>query len=158
MEPGGTDPACLGAVLDQHPLLQPSSGAVCHVLDLDPVPLSARVARTFVSAAFAMIDGDSEDVALLLTSELVTNAVLHARTPLQLAVLLDGDTALVGVADRLPGSPALAPLEQSGHRFGGRGLALVADVAQAWGTTTYTGGKTVWFLLRTVADPERRTP
>lgn len=136
--------------------LEPLTGGTLELVDLEAVPSSAGVARSFVRAAFAGLDQDSEDLALLLTSELVTNAILHARTPLQLGVLLDGGKALVCVADRLDEGPALVPLRQSGDRFGGRGLALVADLAEAWGTTAHTGGKTVWFLIRTVPDPERR--
>lgn len=143
-------------MLRQHVHLKPSAGATSELVDLEAVPSSAGVARSFIRAAFAGLDQDSEDLALLLTSELVTNAILHARTPLQLGVLLGDDKALVCVADRLDEGPVLAPLHPSEDRFGGRGLALVADLAETWGATAYTGGKTVWFLIRTVPDRERR--
>jgi anti-sigma regulatory factor (Ser/Thr protein kinase) len=142
-------------VLRQRADLDLSTRATAHEVDLEPVPSAAGVARSFVRQTFAAVDEDSQDVALLLTSELVTNAILHARTPVQLAVLLDEDKALVCVADRLADGPALSPLAQSEDAFGGRGLALVADLAEAWGTTAYTGGKTVWFLLRTSLDAEQ---
>ena len=143
-------------MLREHAHLALSPSATSEVLDLEAVPSSAGVARSFVRAAFADLHQDTEDLALLLTSEIVTNAILHARTPLQLGVLLDCDKALVCVADRVNEGPDLVPLGQSRDRFGGRGLALVADLAEAWGTTRYTGGKTVWFLTRTIPDPERR--
>ena len=71
-------------------------------------------------------------------------------------MLIDDGNALVCVADRLDEGAALAPLGPSGERSGGRGLALVDALAAAWGTTRYTGGKTVWFQIRTVLDAERR--
>jgi anti-sigma regulatory factor (Ser/Thr protein kinase) len=147
---------CCEPVFDQHAHLRLSSRASTYKVELEPVPLSAGVARSFIRTAFASVDERSGDLALLLTSELVTNAILHARTRVQLGVLLDDDMALVCVADRLAEPRALTPLAQSEERFGGRGLALVADLAEEWGTTAYTGGKTVWFLLRTASDGERR--
>ena len=148
---------CCEPVLREHPALAPSAVAVEHQADLDPVPSSVGLARSLVRESLAGFDRDARDVALLLTSELVTNAILHARTPVQLGVLVDGGRALVCVADRLPESPALSPRAHSHDRPGGRGLALVEDLADTWGTTTYTGGKTVWFVLQTVGDRSLRT-
>jgi len=143
---------CCEPVLREHPALAPSSAATERQADLDPVPASVGVARSLVRETLAGFDGGARDVALLLTSELVTNAILHARTPVQLGVLVDGGRALVCVADRLPESPALSARAHSHDRPGGRGLALVEDLADTWGTTTYTGGKTVWFVLQTAGD------
>ena len=148
---------CCEPVLREHPALAPSALAIERQADLDPVPASVGVARSLVRDSLAGFDRDARDVALLLTSELVTNAILHARTPVQLGVLVDGDRALVCVADRLPESPALSPRAHSHDRPGGRGLALVEDLANTWGTTTYTGGKTVWFVLQTAGDRSLRT-
>ena len=148
---------CCEPVLRQHPALAPSAAARERQADLDPVPASVGQARSLVRESLAGFDGDARDVALLLTSELVTNAILHARTQVQLGVLVDGGRALVCVADRLPESPALSPRAHSHDRPGGRGLALVEDLADTWGTTTYTGGKTVWFVLQTAGDRSLRT-
>jgi len=147
---------CCEPVLREHPALAPSALAIERQADLDPVPASVGLARSLVRDSLAGFDGDARDVALLLTSELVTNAILHARTPVQLGVLVDGDRALICVADRLPESPALSPRAHSHDRPGGRGLALVEDLADTWGTTTYTGGKTVWFVLQTAGDRSLR--
>ena len=147
---------CCEPVLREHPALAPSALAIERQADLDPVPASVGLARSLVRDSLAGFDGDARDVALLLTSELVTNAILHARTPVQLGVLVDGDRALVCVADQLPESPALSPRAHSHDRPGGRGLALVEDLADTWGTTTYTGGKTVWFVLQTAGDRSLR--
>jgi anti-sigma regulatory factor (Ser/Thr protein kinase) len=105
------------------------------------------VARSFVRDTLGEADPDEQDTALLLASELVTNAILHARTPVELGIVVDGDTALVCVADRLAGGGPLAPRGHSQVRSGGRGLALVDDLSDRWGTETHTGGKTVWFTL-----------
>jgi anti-sigma regulatory factor (Ser/Thr protein kinase) len=148
---------CCEPVLREHPALAPSALAVERQADLDPVPASVGLARSLVRESMAGFDGDARDIALLLTSELVTNAILHARTPVQLGVLVDGDRALVCVADRLPESPMLSPRAHSHDRPGGRGLALVEDLADTWGTTTYRGGKTVWFVLQTAGDRSSRT-
>ena len=148
---------CCEPVLREHPALAPSAVAVERQADLDPVPASVGLARSLVRDSLASFDNDAREIALLLTSELVTNAILHARTPVQLGVLVDGDRALVCVADRLPESPALSPRAHSHDRPGGRGLALVEDLADIWGTTTYTGGKIVWFVLQTAGDRSVRT-
>lgn len=125
----------------------PRSAADGRHLALDPVPGSVSLARSFVSEALAGVDDECRDVAVLLTSELVTNAILHARTPVEVALVRDGADLVVRVADRKADGPTLVPQGRSGDRTGGRGLALVADLAERWGTETYTGGKTVWFSL-----------
>ena len=141
--------ACCEPVLRQQPPFEPSPEATTRHVDLDPVPSSVGIARSFVGETLTDLDEEGRDVAQLLTSELVTNAILHARTPVQLGVLVDVDRALVCVADQLPDGPELSPRPPSPDRPGGRGLALVADLSEAWGTTAYAAGKTVWFVMRT---------
>ena len=138
---------CCDPVLRAGAPFEPSALAVCRHVDLDPVPASVGIARQFVRRTLAEILEDGQEIATLLTSELVTNAILHARTPVQLGILLDQERALVCVSDRLAEDVALTPRDHSPDRPGGRGLALVSDLAETWGTTTYTGGKTVWFVL-----------
>lgn len=143
---------CCEPVLREHPALAPSPSARERQADLEPVPASVGLARSLVRESLAGFDVDARDVALLLTSELVTNAILHARTPIQLGVLVDRGRALVCVADRLAESPSLRARAHSHDRPGGRGLALVEDLADTWGTTKYAEGKTVWFVLQTAGD------
>lgn len=140
---------CCEQVLQRNPSVSPSGDVERAHLRLEPVPTSVSRARSFVAEALRRYDDDARDVALLLTSELVTNAILHARTEVDLGVVRDGEQVLVCVGDRMDDSPALVPRDKSRDRPGGRGLALVADLAQRWGTETYTGGKTVWFVLST---------
>jgi anti-sigma regulatory factor (Ser/Thr protein kinase) len=83
------------------------------------------------------------DLAELVTSELVGNAVRHAGSDIELALSLDPDELRIGVHDgnpRSPGTPPPAPLAAE-H---GRGLQLVAAVARAWGTIPLGAGKVVW--------------
>lgn len=108
---------------------------------------AVKAARGFVQAALAVWDlEDLSEVAVLLTSELTTNAVRHARTAFRVAVVRDPPDLVVEVADgsdRLP-----VPRPKSTHAEGGRGLQLVEALARAWGTSRVRGGgKTVWFQL-----------
>lgn len=142
--------ACESVLGQVTPPLRLSDHAVVRHLDLAPVPESVSVARRFAREVLATTEAEAEHfhVAELLVSELVTNAILHARTELQLCLAVDGEQVLVCVADRAADTPALAPQSQSRTRPGGRGLALVADLSKAWGTARYSSGKTVWFLLQ----------
>jgi hypothetical protein len=86
-----------------------------------------------------------EEPATLLTSELVTNAVLHARSALEVTVRFTDGQLWVGVSDGHPGPPVR-------KRYGpdaatGRGLMLVERIASAWGTEMSATGKVVWFCL-----------
>ena len=81
----------------------------------------------------------------MLTSELVTNAVVHARTRVDVKVEVDTDHMRVEVADSDPRLPR--PTDHRPDALGGRGLFLVQELASAWGTLTCPGGKVVWFTL-----------
>jgi Histidine kinase-, DNA gyrase B-, and HSP90-like ATPase len=91
-----------------------------------------------------------EEPAMLLTSELVTNAVLHARSRPELKLRLTGDRLWVGVSDNTPVSPVR---KRYGPEAGtGRGLMLVERMAAAWGTSLSDHGKVVWFELSPEAE------
>ncbi|MDP9418574.1 MAG: ATP-binding protein [Actinomycetota bacterium] len=87
-------------------------------------------------------DGASE-VCVLLTSELVTNAVVYARSDIVLRVVLDADVVRVSVHDRSPAPPVLRPSGRDGTS--GRGLALVDVLSSTWGVEPNSHGKKVWF-------------
>lgn len=83
------------------------------------------------------------DDALLLTSELVTNALLHAGArEISLRVCRLADGVRVEVTDR---SPALPRTKPARGRSAGRGLALVEAWSRRWGIAPAPPGKTVWF-------------
>ncbi|MCS0637897.1 ATP-binding protein [Streptomyces sp. LP05-1] len=93
----------------------------------------------------------AEDV-LLVVSELVTNACLHAEGPEELRVSLDAKVLRLEVTDRGPGQPAPRTPHRAG-RPGGHGMFIVQRLCLDWGVTRADGapGKTVWAEL---AAPE----
>jgi anti-sigma regulatory factor (Ser/Thr protein kinase) len=94
-------------------------------------------------------DGQSE-LAELLVSELVTNAVLHARTTITLEITAVPDGVRVGVLDGAARGPR--PRDFSLEATTGRGLTLVESLASAWGTNPTADGKQVWFELSSGDD------
>jgi anti-sigma regulatory factor (Ser/Thr protein kinase) len=114
---------------------------------LPPEPRSARQARRFVGDALHQLGADAlRERASLLVSEVVTNAILHARTPLTLEVAFNGRTVWIGVTDGSTGSP----LQRSYSRDAttGRGLVLLEALSSSWGSTVTKTGKIVWFELQ----------
>lgn len=114
--------------------------------DLTSTPASAGEARRFVESA---LDGAGAGAlafaATLLVSELVANAVLHAGTPVELVVAVDGERARVEVHD---GSPQLPVRKRYSNLSGtGRGLMMVDRMASQWGAEPTADGKVVWFEL-----------
>src|SRR5919109_277529 len=74
--------------------------------------------------------------------ELVTNAVLHARTTLTLTLELRPGVARIGVRDHSPAT--LAVRNYSPEAVTGRGLGVVATPSRTWGMVADGGGKLVW--------------
>ncbi|GAA1922136.1 hypothetical protein GCM10009837_54210 [Streptomyces durmitorensis] len=130
-------------------------------------PMAPAAARRFVRAALADwaelevpaaagITDRLADDAVLLVSELVTNAVVHAGTTVELLCRLDEaglgescDTLVIEVSDHHPAravrsEPAPQP---PGTPEYGRGLQLVATLSDSWGITYRTGTKAVWARL-----------
>ena len=113
--------------------------------------MNVRAAREYVADALEAqgFHGDTE-VALLLTSELVTNAVRHAATPFEITVDVDPDRVRVSVIDEdVDHGPRVrhpAPDDTNG-----RGLLLVEQLSAVWGSDRVGPGKSVWFTLPSVA-------
>ncbi len=80
---------------------------------------------------------------MLLTSELVTNALLHGTGRIRLGVEVSAVTVRVEVGDDDPRHPRLP--EQLGGAESGRGILLVDGLASSWGVQDGDPGKTVWF-------------
>ncbi|MEU4221159.1 SpoIIE family protein phosphatase [Actinoplanes sp. NPDC026623] len=84
--------------------------------------------------------------AILCTSELTTNALLHAGTPAQVHIDLSAERLLVSVADTgTRGSVTRARTDTLSSR--GRGLGLIEELTDAWGTDPTVRGSTVWFEM-----------
>ena len=113
-------------------------------LHLEPMPKVVQAARTFVREQLPALPDETTDVILLLTSELVTNAVIHARTAIEVGITVSDRSVLVTVHDQDLGRPSMSYV----GRDGGRGLGLVAALADETATERHPGeGKTVWFRL-----------
>ncbi|RRQ79212.1 SpoIIE family protein phosphatase [Streptomyces griseofuscus] len=112
-------------------------------------PLEARsvpLARRFVRSALRGVAPEVADTAELLTSELVTNAVLHACTEVEVRVWSYGGQVRVRVGDGRPDRP-LVPRALRPYAGAGRGLAVVAELASSHGAHVGEGRKAVWFEL-----------
>ena len=113
-------------------------------LTLDPEPRHVSSARRFVASAVPEADPDTGSTLLLLVSELVTNAVVHARTEVEVAVAVTEHDVVVAVHDLDLGRKE----QRGGDRDGGRGLGLVRALAADSGLVNHPGGgKTAWFRL-----------
>ncbi|MDF3297453.1 SpoIIE family protein phosphatase [Streptomyces tropicalis] len=121
-------------------------------------PLAPRSARTLLRAALTewadrghpVGERLAEDVTVVV-SELVTNAVVHAGTDVDLVCRLEPDTGacVVEVTDQHPSRAPREPVADPAHEAPeyGRGLPLVAALAESWGITYRPARKTVWARL-----------
>jgi anti-sigma regulatory factor (Ser/Thr protein kinase) len=104
---------------------------------------SPAVGRQVVRDVLADRPDELVETVEILTSELVTNAVLHARSTLTLHVQATARSIRVTVEDatfRVPEPRDAADLAE-----GGRGLLLVGALASSWGWNRTSTGKAVWF-------------
>jgi anti-sigma regulatory factor (Ser/Thr protein kinase) len=116
-------------------------------LALPATAAAPAAARALIARACQDWPARARNVAVLLTSELVTNAVLHGRPPLTLSLQRQHFSVRVAVADSSPVLPRIR--EPVATDATGRGLFLVASLAADWGIAPADdGGKAVWFLLQ----------
>lgn len=104
--------------------------------------------RRFVSDVLRRAGAEATDEILLVTSELITNAVRHGDGEVELRVRVEGDRVRLEVLD--DGHVRVeAPLRPpSPTALGGRGLLLVRDVSRRWGSGFDPAGRTlVWAEL-----------
>ena len=116
-----------------------------------------ELARRFVRTTCLAwdLDGLAGDLALL-ASELVTNAVVHARSGSTLTISVAEGIVEVSVADAAERAPAFHPGGPHGDaddpdRESGRGLRIVDALADHWGTAPRPTGKAVW--MKVAAPP-----
>ena len=115
-------------------------------LELPPVATSAGEARRILRDALSGAEsGDSVDAAQVAVSEIVTNALVHAGTPMRLRVLLRGSGLRVELRDGSPHLPHRR--DYSSIAATGRGLHMVAEMVDRWGAYPDGRGKVVWFEI-----------
>lgn len=117
-------------------------------LQLDAEPASAARARAFVESTLEQWDcAHLADIVLLLTSELVTNSVLHAGSEVDLSLRLTSGVLQIAVADRSPVPPVIR--DQSDQATNGRGMVLLDAMALRWSVVPTDAGKIIWFEVPT---------
>ncbi len=124
------------------------SGGGHHVtrLDLDSTVAAPQVARRRVREVLDVLDLTAlEGPATLLTSELVTNAVVHAGGPVELVIAARPNLLHVAVSDHDRGLPVADGSDLDSEH--GRGLLIVDTLASRWGSDRFPDGKRVWFEL-----------
>jgi anti-sigma regulatory factor (Ser/Thr protein kinase) len=109
------------------------------------VPESAGAARTFVRSFLHGCSDDLTDSAVLLTSELATNAIVHARTAFQLEFTSPDGKVHIAVTDDYQELPTVESRQALDEH--GRGIPLVVSQADDWGMEPTRFGKKVWFSL-----------
>ena len=114
-----------------------------HTTVLAPEALSASLARDFVADH---LEGhglpDLVEAVRLVTSELATNAMLHAGTSFTVSLSRTDHAVLVVVEDESVSAPV--PHASGAMDTGGRGLAIVAEISRGWGVWARDGAKSVW--------------
>jgi anti-sigma regulatory factor (Ser/Thr protein kinase) len=115
----------------------------------EAAPESVAAARRFVGEALQLRGCGTEviDTAMLLTSEVTTNAVVHARTGFRLRLHATDEVVRVEVDDEGMGAAVLTYADHDEVR--GRGLYIVDSLSQRWGDEHRSGGRhRVWFELQ----------
>ncbi len=157
LDPELSDSVALGPDISVHPtraaaLVAARTGTLGRRhqrLRLAPLPGAAALARAFVTDACRSwglrdLAGEAE----LIASELVTNAVRHAGTDLDLVISRRDLYLHLGVRDHRPAEPPRPGSDYGVDRLDDRGLHLVDAVATAWGCTAGPSSKVVWATLR----------
>ena len=117
------------------------------MLVLPADPAAARAGRRYLEAVCCALKAPVVvDVARVLVSELVTNAVVHGCSSPRLSVeARAGDVLFVGVGDDDGRYPVMRDGDEDA--LGGRGLHLLESLASRWGVRPDAPGKVVWFEL-----------
>jgi anti-sigma regulatory factor (Ser/Thr protein kinase) len=122
--------------------------ATVHLPDSVHAPADAR---DFVSSVLCPYHGESAESAVkLVTSELVTNAVLYGAPPISFAVACAVHEIRISVMDGNTEMPVLPGPQE------GLGLLLVEKIAREWGTSVKPDGKVVWCAIPTGVVPEEK--
>ena len=136
-----------------------SDAVIEHGRGLGMDATTPRAARKLVEAALDRWNcRHALDTVALLASEVVTNAVLHGRSEIDVAVRLLPRTIRVEVTDRSRAGPR--PRRAAADAESGRGLALVEGLASSWGSDPLPAGqgKVVWFEVARLDERSAERP
>ena len=120
---------------------------VAEAITLEADPGQVALARQLVRRACrnAGTSDDMSDAAVLLTSETVTNAIVHGGSTVLLTVCAQPFQVRVEVSDGNRSQPVIQRPDPAA--ISGRGLSIVSATASCWGVLDLQVGKTVWFEL-----------
>jgi anti-sigma regulatory factor (Ser/Thr protein kinase) len=145
----------LGGVPDDVALLLartrglPASQVVTWDIPADPA-LVAPVRKQVVDQLDTWGLSEATFTAELVVSELVTNAIRYGESPIRLRLIHDAATLICEVSDSSHTAPHLRRAKTFDE--GGRGLLLVAQLTQRWGSRHTTEGKTIWAELTLLGE------
>jgi len=127
-------------------------------LVLEPSPSSASEARRWIRHQLHLVGRDElAEAAELATSELVTNAILHAQTPVTITLEPGPEHCRIAIRDESPAPVSLVELEPGQVWASGRGLQILSAMARRWGVDDAPGGKEIWFEPRPLGEPDRES-
>ncbi len=109
-------------------------------------PTAPSLAREFLRRWACPDHLTDADDALLLVSELVTNALIHGAPPIRLTMRRAHSRTIVRVSDS-GHQPILLQHPVAADAMSGRGLRLLEAIATEWGVDTNAHGQSVWFAL-----------
>jgi anti-sigma regulatory factor (Ser/Thr protein kinase) len=116
-------------------------------------PGGVRDARAFVADVLGDADPNVLDAAVLMVSELATNAVVHTTSPFGIGIDQLDHEVRISVTDHGAGTPLIRTA--TSNDTDGRGLGIVAAFAIAWGVDQGPDSKTVWFTVRSARPGTR---
>ncbi|WP_406304520.1 ATP-binding protein [Streptomyces sp. NBC_00885] len=120
----------------------------------DCVPASVSAARSFTRDVLVKLPIEESETAVLLVSELVTNAVRYGLGPILLTLTVHGNSLRCEVTDANPAAPCLK--EAAADDESGRGMHMLHELSHRCGIRPARHGKTVWFELEE-APPARES-
>lgn len=123
----------------------PETAFTARLAEAGTAPAEARRAVAGELRRWGVADEPVDDL-VLIASELVTNALVHARPPIDLRVRRIGPHVVLEVRDRAGLRPRRRRPDDSDEH--GRGLNIVEALSESWGTRTSESGKTVWCTVR----------
>ena len=110
----------------------------------EPKPESVAEIRSYARAVTRGLEPQVQDDVVLMVSELATNALLYSRGEIGVEIDCDDGGVRVAVTDAGSGEPQLQPADLL--RPYGRGLRIVDELADDWGSSRSNEGRTVvWF-------------